>query len=142
MDDVYTFIGPAAGGGQGLAGVPTAWSLTRRRDTDAPLTDQLVVVSEDGGPPPEIKTAGGIGSAALRDSGVLVTIRGKAWDSDASMVKATAIHTALHGLRNATVGATLYYRVRALTPEPIFAGFDSTGRPRHTVGFRLLAAQT
>jgi len=46
----------------------------------------------------------------------------------------------LHGLKAVELvsGGGLYFGIRALTPEPVFAGFDSRGRPLHTVAFRLL----
>ncbi len=141
VDDVFTYLGPSPG--QGLAGGATGWALVRRRMGDPPtFADQAVVVAEDGGPTPEIKAASGIGAAAVQDPGVLVTVRAGAWDGDASKVKAAAILAALHGKLNIQLvsGGTTYYRVRAMTPEPIFAGFDETGRPRHTIAFRLLAA--
>lgn len=143
IDDVYTKLGPAPG--LGLAGGSTGWGLTVRRLADPPtpgFVDQHVVLTEDGGPPPEIKTVDGIGNAAVKDEGVLVTVRAAAWQSDVSKAKALAIFQALHGLLNVQLvsGGTTYYRVRALTPEPIFAGFDEKGRPRHTIAFRLLAA--
>jgi hypothetical protein len=108
---------------------------------DSPAADQLVVVSEDGGPLPEIKEAQGIGDAALEDLGVMVRVRAKAWEGDESLLKAQEVLDALHGLRAAMVGSREYLRVRALTPEAIFAGFDDDGRPHHTVAFRMLAAQ-
>jgi len=139
VDDVFTFIGA---GGSPLAGGNSGWSLVRRKMGDDPIEDQVVVVAEDGGVLPEIKANSGIGDAAVKDPGVLVTVRAAQWDGDASKAKAAAILAALHGQRNVTLGSTVYYRVRALTPEPIFAGFDDTGRPRHTVAFRLLTAAT
>lgn len=141
VDDVFTYLGPSPG--QGLAGGATGWALVRRRMGDPPtFTDQAVVVAEDGGPSPEIKATSGIGNAAIQDPGVIVMVRAGAWDGDACKAKAAAIFAALHGKLNIQLvsGGTLYYRVRALTPEPIFAGFDDTGRPRHTVAFRLLTA--
>lgn len=136
VDDVYTFLLDG-----GLAGGSTGWGLLRRRTMDAPATDQLVVVSEDGGPLPEIKEDVGIGDSALADAGVFVRVRGAAWDGDASLAKAQAVLDALHGLRSTEVGSKQYLRVRALTPEPVFAGFDDDGRPHHTVALRMLAAQ-
>lgn len=139
VDDVVAYLTA-----QTLAGGSTGWDLILRKMGDTPIKDQVVVVSEDGGPEPEIKTAAGIGSAAVGDGGVLITVRAKEWDGNTSKAKAVAILAALHGLRNVQLvgGGTTYYRIRALTPEPVFAGFDDTGRPRHTVGFRLLAALT
>lgn len=140
VDDVYAYLGPSPG--VALAGAGTAWDLQRRRITDAPEKDQVVVVSEDGGPPPGMKATAGVGDVALVDAGVHVSVRASQWDGDASKAKALAILTALHGQRNVQLVASgvTYYRIRALTPEPVFAGFDVAGRPRHTVSFRLLAA--
>jgi len=134
VDDVFAFIQL-----YGMAGLQTGWGLVKRRQADKPLVlDRLVVVTEDGGPGAEIERPFGIGDSARRDVGVIVTVRAAAWDSPATKAKAMAIMAALHGLMNAVVGATLYNRVRAMTPEPIFTGFDDTGRPRHTVAFRLM----
>jgi hypothetical protein len=108
---------------------------------DAPAENQLVVVTEDGGSEPEISvpaSPGGIGDSALHDIGVLVTVRAGPWDGDASAVKAQEIFDALHGQRSITLGSMPYMRVRARTPEPIFAGFDDNGKPRHTIAFMLL----
>jgi hypothetical protein len=98
------------------------------------------MVSEDGGVSPEIRESAGIGDSALEDPGVMVTVRAKAWDGDASRAKADAILSALHGQRNIVLfaGSDTYLRIRAQTPEPIFAGFDDQGRPLHTISFRML----
>jgi hypothetical protein len=137
-DEVYLYLLA-----QNLAGGATGWALLRRRMTDQ-TTDQLVVIGEDGGPPPEFPAASGLGSAALADRGVLVTVRAKEWDSDASFAKADAILRALNGLVSVELvsGGALYFRIRALTPEPIFAGFDAQSRPAHTVALRLLTDAT
>jgi hypothetical protein len=114
----------------------------RRRMTDAAVGDRVVVVTEDGGSLPEIVDVG-IGDSAMMDVGVLLMVRAAQWDGDASFVKAAAVLTALHGLRNVTVGGSgtpMYYRVRARTGEPVFAGYDEKGRPLHTVGVMLLRA--
>lgn len=137
VDDVYTFLEA-----QGLAGGATGWTLVRRRLMDTPADNQSVVVGEDGGTPPEVGAASGLGDSALGDIGVLVTVRGRAWDGDGSSAKAEAIRVALHGLRSVALraGGDEYLVVRALTPEPVFTGFDDTGRPMHTIAFRLLRA--
>jgi hypothetical protein len=134
VDDVVAHITA-----QGLVAGSTGWDVLRRRMMDAPSKDQLVVVQEDGGPAPEIKVGDGIGDSAMKDVGVLVTVRATQWKSDDSRVKAQQVFDALHGLRSATVGSRTYLRVMALTPEPIWVGFDEQGRPRHTIAFRLLA---
>lgn len=135
VDDVYSYILA-----QNLAGGATGWTLIKRRVMDAPAADQLVVVSEDGGERSEQSAPSGIGDSALREPGVLVTVRAGAWDGNASLSKANAIRSALHGLRGTSLvgGGVVYFGVRAMTPEPVFAGFDGTGRPMHTIGFRLL----
>lgn len=125
---------------EGLAGGSTEWILMRRRIMDTPKTNQLVVVSEDGGPPSEIPAAEGIGDSAMRDSGVIVTVRADPWDGDSSSGKAEEIRDALHGLIAADVGEQMYHRVRAMTSEPVFAGFDDKNRPLHTIAFRLLSS--
>jgi len=133
VSDVFTFLEA-----QGLAGGSTAWDLLRRRQMDAPTSNQLVVVSEDGGAAPEIAATSGIGDSALQDPAVQVFVRAGPWDGDAAAAKAQAIFDALHGQRNITVGAHAYLRVRAMTPEPVFLGFDDQGRPGHTISFALL----
>lgn len=135
VDDVTDFLEQ-----QGIAGGSTAWALMKRRIMDEPVEDMLVVVAEDGGPAPEMHDAGGIGDSAMRDMGVLVTTRAQAWDSDASRAKAQEVLTALHGRRGSSLStSTSYLRITAMTPEPIWAGFDDQGRPLHTIAFRLLA---
>lgn len=122
----------------GLAGGSTGWDIIRRKDMDEHTQDRLVVLSEDGGTAPEMATTSGIGDAALGDPAVLLTVRAGASDSDASAAKAADIILLLHGQRNVVLGSTLYYRIRTRTLEPIFAGFDDKGRPRHTISFQLL----
>lgn len=137
VDDVYAYIES-----QGLANGATGWLLVRRRLVDQPNAPaQTVVVAEDGGNEPEMGAPLGIGDAATSDVGVLVTVRAGAWDGDSGAAKASAILAALHGLRNVVLGgegSTTYFRVKALMPEPVFAGFDAQGRPMHTVALRLL----
>ena len=137
VDDVTTFLAA-----QGLVGGATGWQCFRRRMTDQPAIDQAVVVSEDGGSMFELKASEGIGDSALADPGVLVSVRAKQWDGDASYAKAAAIIAALHSkFSQALVGSgTVYFRIRAMTAEPVFTGYDDQGRPIHTVSFRLLKA--
>lgn len=134
VNDVFDYLVA-----QNLGGGSTQWSIVRRKLMDAPALDQLIVVSEDGGTV-ETPAAAGIGSAPLADKGVLITVRAKADDSDVSFQKANAILVALHGLRGVELvsGGVLYFGIRAMTPEPVFAGFDDRGRPLHTIAFRLL----
>lgn len=133
-EDVYTFLEA-----QALAGGATGWTLTLRRVLDDPATDKQVVVTEDGGPTPETKRSSGIGDSALADGAVQVRVRAEAWDGDTAMAKAKAIFDALHGQHRITVGATQYHRVRAMTPEPVFIGFDDKGRPSVTISFMMSA---
>lgn len=134
--DVYNYLIA-----QNLAGGATGWDLLRRKVMDDPVGDQLVVVSEDGGSTPELPVTSGLGNAPLVTKGVLVTVRATQNDGDASFTKANAILAALHGLRGVELvsGGGLYYSIRAMTGEPVFAGYDDRERPMHTVAFRLLA---
>lgn len=135
VSDVFTYLEA-----QGVAGGSTDWDLLRRRVADKDVTDQLVVLTEDGGGVPEIAESPGIGDSALKDMGVQVLVRGNPWDGDSSLTKAVEIFDTLHGLLDTLVGATTYLRVRAQTGEPVFVGFDERGRPRHTMSFLLLAS--
>lgn len=135
IDDVFEYIKS-----QGLAGGNTGWALLRRRVTDT-TSDQEVVVSEDGGVEPEMTAAAGIGDSALEDPAVMVTVRAKAWDGDASRDKADDVLLALHGKCDivlAPPNGDRYLRIRAQSPAPVFAGFDDQGRPLHTISFRML----
>lgn len=136
VDDVFAFLA-----NQNIAGGATGWSLLRRKIMDGTgVNDQLVVVSEDGGSTPEIHAASGMGDSALADPGVIVTVRAKKDESDASLTKANEVLAALHGRLSQTLvsSGTVYFRVRAQTAEPVFAGYDDQGRPMHTIAFRLL----
>lgn len=135
VDDVQTRLED-----QGLIGGSTDWASFRRRLSDD--SDRQVVITEDGGPSPEFPAASGLGSSAVADPGVQVLVRGLPWDSDASQAKAEAIRADLHGLVDITINGTRYIRIRALTPEPIFVGFDDNGRPQHTIAFRLMRSET
>lgn len=135
VEDVFLYLTEV-----GIAGGSTDWDLLRRRDMDSPAANQLVIISEDGGPAPETPATAGIGDSAMRDTLIHVTVRGEPWDSDATQAKAVEIYNALHGQINGfLVGTTSYLRVRAQTPEPLFLGFDTDGRARHTIAFLLLA---
>ncbi len=135
VTDVFTYLEA-----QGVAGGSTEWALLRRRVMDQEVTDQLVVVTEDGGGAPEIAESPGIGDSALKDLGVQVLVRGNPWDGDSSLTKAVEVFDTLHGLLDTLVGATTYLRVKAQTGEPVFVGFDERGRPQHTLSFLLLAS--
>jgi hypothetical protein len=123
---------------EGVAGGSTGWPIFRRRLNDT--SDRQIVVTEDGGLPPLIRPEEGLGSSSHRDVAVLVTVRGEQWDSDSTEAKASEIFSELHGLLAVTLGGTEYLRVAAQTASPVFAGFDETGRPVHTIGFRLATA--
>lgn len=140
VDEVFSFLNA-----QALAGGSTGWGLVRRHMLDDKRgPNQLVMVTEDGSTQPEQPAAEGIGDAAMGDPGVLITVRGEPQDGDSSYAKAEEIRTALHGLRSTTLvsGGEFYFRIRSLTAEPVFAGFDDQQRPLHTVGIRLLRLVT
>lgn len=127
---------------EGIAGGTTGWLLLRRRVVDAAdqSMDQLVVLTEDGGPAPEIGAGEGIGDAAVMDLSIHVLVRAAAWDGDASAAKVAEIEAALHGKLDVLIGSTRCLRVAAQAPQPVFIGFDDLGRPRHTQSFRFLVA--
>lgn len=129
--DVQTYLED-----QSLIGSGTGWDSVRRFMHDQ--QDQIVVLSEDGGPAPEFPASSGLGSAAVSDVGVHLMIRGARRDGDASQSKAQAILDQLHGLVDQTISGTRYIRIRAMTPEPVFAGWDENERPTHTIAFRLM----
>ena len=135
IDDVFEYIKS-----QNIAGGTTGWTILRRAIVDT-APDQLVMVQEDGGFPPEVPTADGIGDSALEEPAVMVTVRAKAMDGDASRDKADEVLLALHGKLGAQLvspNGDTYLRIKAQTPAPIFAGFDDQKRPLHTISFRML----
>ena len=121
---------------QGITG--GAWPSVLRRTHDG--SNQLVVLTEDGGAPPETSAAAGIGSSALGSPRVQVRVRGAPWDGNGSEAKAAEILEKLRGRQALTMGGTLYMLVAALTFEPVFMGYDDNGRPEHTVSFDLTRA--
>ena len=129
VSDVQTYLEA-----EGVVGGSSGWTSLRRRILDD--VDKIVVFSEDGGLEPEQPAAEGIGDNATTDPAVLVYVRGGPWDGDSASTKALAIFDALHGQRNAAIGASTYIRVQARTSEPVFLGFDERGRPELTISFR------
>lgn len=129
VDDVHAYLGD-----QDLAGDGTDWALVRRNEHDE--TDQMVIVTEDGGPAPEIAESTGIGDSALEDRGVQVRARSAPNDGDSSFSKARAVYDALHGKRKLTMNGNEYFRIVALTAEPVAAGKDDNERWSHTISFR------
>lgn len=107
---------------------PSAWL---RHDE----SDQLVLITADGGPQMEVPAAEGLGSAALMRPAVLVTVRGEHRDAYAPYEKILAIRDALHGLTDVTMGSTRYMLVRARVPEPAGPMLDDSGRPEYTMSF-------
>lgn len=121
---------------EGLAGSGTDWDLTERRSGDSPLRDRLVTISEDGGPEPEVPTSEGIGDGAMMEVGGLIKVRGNPGEGIEAATKAEAIHALLHGRLRQTMGDHYYERVKAMTGEPVFIGWDSRDRPEFTTAFR------
>ena len=121
---------------EGLVDGSTEWQSLRRNRQDK--QDKIVVITEDGGPEPEIYKATGIGDAAVRDSGVQILVRAERLNGDAAQEQAQAIYDALHGLTDTTLGETEYIRVVALTSEPSFLQ-DENERPLVTWAYRLMA---
>lgn len=119
---------------QSLMDGSTGWTSVRRRIHDD-AGDQIVVLTEDGGPTPEVSRASGMGDKALKSPAVQVLVRGNPWDGDGSESKAQALYDDVHGLNSTAINGTTYLSVRARTPHPIFAGYDDNGRPQHTISF-------
>ena len=133
--DVQTYLEA-----QGIIGGATGWKSLRRAIVDGPgddSFDQLVSIREDGGFAAEVKAAEGIGDAAIGRPAVLLTVRAKKADGDASGAKAQEIFSALNSFIG-TMGVGYYLVVNARTSGPVFAGFDERGRPLHTIGFVLM----
>lgn len=124
---------------QGHIDGATGWTSVRRRLHDK--VDKLVVITEDGGPAPEIATATGLGSAAFRDPAAQVLVRGEPWQSDEVVTKAQDIYDELHGRLAVTLGSTTYDRVVAQSSGPIPLGFDENGRFQVTISFRCAVSQ-
>jgi len=115
------------------------WPSVRRRVHDN--SNQLVVITEDGGPAAETPADAGIGLAAFGFPQVQCRVRGEPWDGDSSHAKAEEIRDALHGLQGPVMGSTQYIMVTALTSGPVFLGFDDKGRPEHTISFQAVRGQ-
>lgn len=127
--DVQTYLAA-----QGLVDGSTDWPSVRRYMHDE--SDNLVVITEDGGFGPDIPAVSGLGDFASQDAGVQVRVRSSAHQSDAAYEEAKAILDELHGLLDTTLGSTAYQSIVARTPEPVFLGFHQS-RPEFTVSFRL-----
>jgi len=127
--DVVAFLALA-----GIVDGSSTWPSIRRKMHEG--SDKLVMVKEDGGPPPGVPSATGVGSAALKDPAVLVTVRGAPDKGDAASAKALEIFNALV-VADEDLG-TGYLRVAALTSAPVFVGYDKKSRPIMTIGFRMM----
>jgi hypothetical protein len=132
VDDVRSYLQASD-----LVDGSTGWLSVPRVVHDE--QDQLVVLSEDGGPPPEIAKPSGLGDGASQFAGLQVRVRAAAYEHDVAYAKAREIMDALHSLTAAVLGSTTYEGVWALTSEPVLMGFDDTGRPEYTQSFRLMS---
>ena len=131
--DVRTFLVE-----EGIVDGATDWLSAPRRIHDG--SDQLVVLTEDGGMRPMVPApTGTMGGGALKIPAIHITVRAKPWDGDSSMAKAQEIYDALVG-KAGTIGSTHYLVVSAQTADPIFVGFDDKGRPRHTIAFNMMTS--
>lgn len=135
VNDVRTHLQSA-----GLIDGATGWVSVKRFEHDDG-GNQQVIITEDGGPTPEMKASQGIGDSALGDAGVQVRVRGEPHKASDTKSKAQEIIDELHGQRGLVISGTTYYRIRSLTREPVFAGYDDDRRPSHTASFRLLSDQ-
>jgi hypothetical protein len=131
VEDVQAFLVQ-----EGIVDGDTVWPSVRRNLHDD--SQRLVVITEDGGPAPQIARDEGLGDAAVKDSGAHILVRAERQNGDAAYAKAREIMDALHGLAGEVLGSTEYIRVVALTSEPVFLQ-DETERPLFTIAFRLMA---
>jgi hypothetical protein len=122
---------------QGLVDGATGWPSVRRNLNDT--SDRMVVLTEDGGPPPEITKAEGIGDTAMETIGVQLRVRGAPRLGDEAAAKAQACLDDLDSLQGVQIGTRVYMSVSAATGEPVFIGFDAKERPEFTVAFRMTA---
>lgn len=109
-----------------------AWPTFRRRVTDA-SGDQLVVLTEDGGPQPPVGSA----EETLQ---VQVLVRGRPNDGDSVEAKIAAIYDAVHGQTGVVMGETRYIGVVALSAQPA-AFSDDKGRWNMTISFAMTRPQ-
>lgn len=113
------------------------WPSVRRRVHDG--SDRLVIITEDGGFEPETPAPeGSLGDSALKEPAVQVRVRAEKWNGDAAFAKAQEIFDALHGLLRVELNGTYYMRIKAQTPQPLFIGYDDSGRPEFTISFRAV----
>lgn len=94
----------------------TDWLSVRRRAHDE--EDQLVILTEDGGPVPEIFAPVGIGAASMAFSNVQVRVRGIPHDGDGPRAKLAEIFGVLDSALGVEMGVTRYELVRATASEP------------------------
>lgn len=130
VDDVQMFLSE-----NGITDGSTDWPSVLRMMHDE--SDRLVVITEDGGPAPELPAAAGVGDSALADVGVRIVTRGSIDEIEEAQAKAQEIFDALHGQLNTTLGYTPYLRVRAFNAHPYFVQWDDRRRPVFSSAFRL-----
>ena len=119
----------------GLVDGSTDWPSVERLLHDE--SERLVVLTDDGGREPELPAAAGLGSAAIGDAGVEIIVRGEAEGPEETQEKAQEILDALHGQFNVGMGYGSYLRVKSLTSQPAFIGYDERRRPVFRVAVRL-----
>lgn len=123
----------------GIVDGSTDWPSVRRRVHDN--SDQLVILTEDGGFEPETPApAGTLGDSAQKEPAVQVRVRAEPWDGDAAHAKAQEVWDALHGQMRVEINGNFYARIKAQTPQPIFIGYDDQNRPEFTISFRAVMA--
>lgn len=112
----------------------TGWLSVRRRVHDD--ADRLVVISEDGGAPPEARSDEiASGDAAFAFPQVQVRVRAEPWEADVAALKMREIRDALHGQFGLVMNGTLYQRTVALSEPVLF--YDDRKRPNFTLSFAL-----
>lgn len=133
VDDVVTRMQA-----QSLVDGATGWTSSKRKMHDG--SNQLVVVTEDGGPPPELHASQGIGSEALKQPAVQILVRGEPNKGNDTYTKARAIFDDLNHLLDVTINSTTYLSILSRTSEPVFTGFDDNERPIISMSFLMLTS--
>jgi hypothetical protein len=102
------------------------WKLVRRGMHDG-NAHQMIVLTEDGGPAPEIAAADGIGASAWGFSNVQVRVRGNPWDGDSARAKLAEVFDLLDSRPGLIMNDQRYDMIQATTTEPA-AFMDDKGR--------------
>lgn len=117
---------------RGVVDGSTTWPSVQRDVNDS--SNQLVVISEDGGETPEAGSFEGSGDAAIARPWVQVLVRGNPNDGPSVAEKMEEVKATLHGRYGVLMGSNTYLAVTALSEPVPFK--DSKQRWVMTLSFR------